>query len=256
MVTTRSGRTTAPTYGRRRVSLRLRTVRPRVRKAKYSMSLLKSVKAILGRQSEKKMAGLTVENTLGHNASITSADCYSIVPPITQGVGYNQRIGDKIKPTSLTVEGSVAFNDYGQGFIDTPLHVVVFILQAKKIRDPTMIPSVNINALLDNGQGATNWDGSTLHSMYPINRDEFDVLGAKVIKIGDTTAENPKCMTKRYSMKVKTPSNLVYDQGVSTQNNFAPFVVLGWCRDDGVPTLATDLWIKHTCVSRLYYTDA
>lgn len=256
MVTTRSGRTTAPTYASRPRSNRLRTVRPRPRKSKYSMDLLRAVKSIVSRQNEKKLAGLTVENAVQHNASITAGDCYSLVPPITQGVGYNQRVGDKIKPVSFTVEGAVSFNDYGQGFIDAPLHVLVLILQAKKIRDPTMIPSVNINALLDNGQGATNWDGSTLHSMYPINRDEFDVLGAKVIKIGDTTAENPKCMTKRYTMKVKTPAHLVYDQGVSTQNNFAPFVALGWCRDDGALPGIADLWIKHTCVSRLYYTDA
>lgn len=214
------------------------------------------VKQAIKANDEKKFAGLTLENGTAHNASITSGDIVSVVPTITQGDGYNQRSGDKIRPTSLIVDGCVSFNDYGQGFIDTPVSVLILCLQAKRIRDPSQVSNAPIGALLDNGTGATAWDGSTLNSMYPINRDEFEVLGAVRVKLSDTTAENAKVMSHRYQMTIKTPAVLTYAQASTLPTNFAPFFVLGWSRDDAVMPGIADVWVKNTASSRMYYTDA
>lgn len=238
--------------------------RPRARALKrlpYSKPVRKAMarvaKAVIRRQEEKKMAGNNIENAVAHNAQISLSDCYPVMPFITQGPGYNQRQGDKIRPQGIRVDGVVTFNDYGEGLIPVPLHVVVFVLQAKRNRDSSQITTLTpINSLLDGGLGAVAWDGSTLNSTYPINRDEFDILGARSFKLSDIIQENANCMSARYSMKVKTPALLHYTGAASLPNNFAPFVVLGWCRDDGVIPAITDTYVKHTCTSRVYYTDA
>lgn len=219
--------------------------------------IAKVAKAVIKRQEEKKMAGLNVENAVAHNASITLGDCYSIIPTMTQGVGSNQRTGDKIRPTSLKLDGVISYNDIGQGYIGVPFHVVVFVLQAKRNRDAQQISTVTpISKLLDGGLTPDSWDGTTQNSTYPINRDEFEILGARSFKIAGVTAENSRSLTARYSMNVKTPAVLDYTFGGSTPTNFAPFVVLGWCRDDGQTPSIGQTYVKHTCNSRLYYTDA
>jgi len=224
---------------------------------KLARAVAPVVKAIVRRQEEHKFAGTTLENAVSHNASITSGDLVPILPLISNGTGYNQRVGDKIRPTSLVVDGCVSFNDYGEGFVGTPLSVLILCLQAKRIRDPTLIPSqIPINILLDNGQGNTSWDGSTLNSMYPINKDEFEVLGAVRIKLTDTSAENTKGMSARYSMKLKTPAVLNFAPGSSSVSNFAPFFCLGWSRDDGTTPTALQTWVINTATARLHYTDA
>lgn len=214
------------------------------------------VKSAVKRTEEKKFAGLTLENGTAHNASITSADIVQCIPTITQGDGYNQRSGDKIRPTSLVIDGCVSFNDYGQGFTDTPVSVLILCLQAKRIRDPAQVGTAPVNVLLDRGTGATAWDGSTLNSMFPINRDEFEILGVKRVKLSDTTAENTRVMSQRYQMNIKCPAQFTYGQGATLPNNFAPFFVLGWSRDDAVIPGLADVWVKNTASSTLYYTDA
>lgn len=212
-------------------------------------------KQVVRANEELKFAGNTIANGVAHNASITTADIYQVLPAIAQGQGYNQRVGDKIRPTSLVIDGCVTFNDYGQGMIDTPVSVLVLCLRARKINDPTQILSAPVSALLDNGQTPTSWDGSTLNSMFPINKDEFEVLGAVRVKLSDTTAENTKVMSHRYQMRVKTPAVFHYSSG-NYPTNFAPFFVLGWSRDDAVTPTIGQVYVKNTATSRLYYTDA
>lgn len=239
-----AGKTKAKTPARRR------------RAPRASKALTKVIKAVVRRDEEKKFCGLTVEYAIQHSPDISVADIKSVLPLQTQGAGYNQRIGDRIRPSSLVIDGAVSINDDGSGFVGVPITAVVFVLQAKRIRDPTQIASAPVNILLDNGTGATNWDGSTLNSFYPINKDEFEVLGARRMKLGDTTAENTRSMTARYHMKIRTPKVLNYNPGSSTVSNFAPFMVVGWCRDDGVLPAPSNLWVVHTASSRLTYTDA
>lgn len=230
---------------------------PKAVAKKVAPSVKAYVKSAVKRTEEKKFAGLTIENGTPHNAAISNADIVQIVPTITQGDGYNQRSGDKIRPTALVVDGCVSFNDYGQGFTDTPVSVLILVLQAKRVRDPAQVQlQAPMSVLLDRGTGATSWDGSTLNSMFPINRDEFEILGVKRIKLSDTTAENTRVMSQRYQMTIKTPAQFTYGQGATLPNNFAPFFALGWSRDDAVTPLPNEVWIKNTASSTLYYTDA
>lgn len=223
---------------------------------RYSKTIAPIVNRLIRRTEEKKFAGLVIENGVAHNAAIGTGDEYPILPAITQGQAYNQRIGNRMNPVSLIVNGAVTFNDYGEGFVGVPLRVVVMVLQAKQIRDTTLLPTPNINQLLDNGTGGVAWDGSTVNSFYPVNTEEFTVLAKRTFKLSDITQENAKCMSRRYRLKVRCPKQFLYEGAGNYPTNFAPFIVLGWARDDAVTPMVTDVWVKHTCSSRLTYTDS
>lgn len=193
---------------------------------------------------------------MAHNAAIGTGDEYPLLPAITQGQGYNQRIGNRIQPTSLIVDGAVTFNDYGEGFIGVPLRVIVMVLQSKSVKDTNLLPDPNISTLMDNGTGGAPWDGSTTNSFFPVNTEEFTVLAKRTFKLSDVTAENSVCMSKRYKMSIKCPKQLMYEGTGNYPTNFAPFIVLGWCRDDAVTPTIGQVYVKHTCSSRLTYTDS
>ena len=198
------------------------------------------VKRELDRRIEDKVAGGIVENNVSHNASITMGDMYPVLPPVPPGTAYNQRTGDKVRPKSLIFDASISFNDYGQGYVPEPLYVKVWVLQHKGTRTYPLgnVPILN---LLDAGAGSTLWDGSTMNSLFPVNKDEFQVLGQRTFMLCDHTAEEGVHMAKRIQIKVRgLPKTLYYDSAGAPNypTNFAPFVVLGWARSDGTTPIS------------------
>lgn len=216
------------------------------------------VKRELDRRIEDKFAGGIVENAVAHNASITAGDMYPVLPAVPPGTAYNQRTGDKIRPKSLLVDAAISFNDYGQGYASEPMTVKVWVLQHKGTRTYPL-GSVPILNLLDGGAGSTAWDGSTMNSLLPVNRDEFMVLGQRTFRIMDHTAEEGVHESKRIQIKVRgLPKTLHYDSVAAPNypSNFAPFIVVGWARDDGTIPGNLDAALRVTSWCRLTYEDA
>lgn len=216
------------------------------------------VKRELDRRIEDKFVGGIVENNVSHNASITAGDIYPVLPPLGPGTAYNQRTGDKVRPKSLYVDAAISFNDYGQGYVSEPLTVKVWILQHKGTRTYPLgtVPILNV---LDAGAGSTTWDGSTMNSLFPINKDEFQILGQRTFTICDHTAEEGVNEFKRIQIKVRgVPKTLHYDSVAAPNypSNFAPFMVVGWCRNDGVTPSDLQTYIKVNAWCRLTYEDA
>lgn len=215
------------------------------------------VKAVVRRDEETKMLGLPVEVGVIHNAQMTNADIQPLLAGSTQGTGSTQRIGDKVRPVALKVRGCVSFYDRGQGNILAPMIVKIFCLQWKGLKDGSSgFGSVPMNTLMDGGAGVAGWDGSTLRGLWNINKDAFQVLATKTIKISDTDVENHKAQTGHYELSIPCPARLTYNTGSLYPSNFAPFFVLGWYYEDGSVPAITDVNIINTANSILYYKDA
>ena len=215
------------------------------------------VQSILRRQEETKTLGLAVENGTTHNASITSGDLVPIMAGMLQGSANGQRVGDRVKPVSLQLRGCLSYYDRGQPAVQAPMIVKVFVLQWKGLRDQSNgFGSVPINTLMDGGAGVNGWDGSTIRALWNINKDAFQVLGVRTLKISDTAVENHKSQTGHYEMTIKCPATLTYNTGSLYPSNFAPFFALGWHYEDGSTPASTDVNIINTCNSVLYYKDA
>lgn len=214
------------------------------------------IKSVLMRQEETKTLGLIVENGVGHNAQIGAADLVPIIPAMTQGTAGSQRIGDKVKPVKLTLRGAVSYYDRGQTTL-SPMVCKIFVLQWKGQRDQSGgFLNVPVNSLMDAGGSLTAWDGSTIRALCSVNREAFQVLGVRTIKISDADVENHKVQTGQYSMTVKCPATFNYPDGAVNPSNFAPFLAVGWFYEDGSTPAITDVNIVHTCHSMLYYKDA
>lgn len=223
------------------------------------------VKRTLARASENKQVGYDIESGVLHNSAISDADVVPVLGSITQGVDDNQRIGDRVKPKSLTVRGVIGLNpDYNPN--NKPMIVTVMILGCKDKKT---------NALVQAGAGMADllkpniygteevpWDGTTIRSTYPVNTEKFRVYYQRQFKIcpGSLASGTREFdfVKWRYTFKSsKMPTSLTWDEGTGDDcNNFAPFLAIGYCYTDGSLPDVVNTRLISQAHSEFTYEDA
>lgn len=237
--------------------------------------VLAVVRRMIARNLENKFIGWKVEQDVAHNSPIGAADCEPVVGAITPidsatGNTSQQRMGDRIKPKSLTVKGVITFNN------DQPLNttqnflVRVLILAQKNIKNGSTVlgGGVDTNRLLRPGfatgvgSDQVPFGGTPMDVMSPINTDLFRVYYDRVFKLSGQLVtggarEQQNCTIRwKYNFK-DLPSTLTFDEGSGDwANNFAPFVAIGYAYADGsVPDTLASRLLTNT-VSFLSFEDA
>jgi len=271
----RSGKSYGPPKSRVRrgkVVKITRKVRVRPMKMTQQAQVSTLVKRIISRDVENKGIGNLVETNVNHNSTISAADCLPLIPQIEQiNVASSdtciQRIGDKIKPKSLVVKGTVSIRT-GSLVTNQNVYVRVLVLAQKNIKTGGQIASggVDTNSLLRPclpgvGLSEQPFNGFTVNLDMPINRDLFRVYYDRVHLLAGPGAavagpENPSGCYK-WSYKFKSlPASLTFDNDNGDwANNFAPFYTVGYAYADGT---SPDVTAKITtnCFSMFEFEDA
>jgi len=218
----------------------------------------------MGKEIENKTRGFTVEEDVVHNGPISDADVVTLLQSVPEGDASNQRHGDRIKPRSLVVSGCIGLNpDYNPN--NKPMIVQVMILAAKDKKTNSLVTAgVGMADLLKPNIGGTeqvNWDGTTFRSNFPINKEKFRVYYAKQFKLcpGSLAGGTREFDFIKWGYTFDSsnmPASLTFDEGNGDDaNNFAPFLVTGWCYTDGSAPDVTPRLVSNT-FSQLSYEDA
>lgn len=232
----------------------LRRMKPTTKKAIAAIA-----KSVIRRESENKFVGFSPDPSVAHNGQIGSGDVYPILPALKRGTNYNERVGNEVRPKHLEYRVRVALNESAN--LTTPYHVDLYVLTSKRVKTyntlgSTFSTEVNTNLLIDGGAGATSYDASTERALYPINKELFSVMKKVSFKLSTTTAENHNPQTYReFVFRLKCPATLRYD-ATDYPENFAPFSVLGWSRDDGITPSALSTHVTITSWAILHFEDA
>lgn len=215
------------------------------------------------------------------NGSIASAaEIYPVLPPVpkntTDSITAFGRIGDKIKPLSLQVAGSICLSTAQYRRV----RVRVMFLTAKSIKNAAQKANIDIIHLINDGQtdGGTQFDGTVEKRDYPVNTNKFTVLSDRsynLFQAGSVSVNPPVLLpgedfptfnnyddnissAKHFKLSLPVPATLQYS--VSTGNdptNYYPFVVIGYTYLDGnaAPT-STPTEITACISSMLKFDDA
>jgi len=173
----------------------------------------KQVKAIVKGQGETKMAAWYSggSNPLGigdragwanepQNAQIVSntTDIKRLIPVIVTGTGDNQRIGERINPISLVVQGNISLNTTN---VLTPLanqdfYAVIYVLQHVSFKtynslqsQPVGSPPVqtggnDFTQLLKTGEGDTcAFTGLAYNAVLPVADQHYKLCVKKVVPL-------------------------------------------------------------------------
>lgn len=234
---------------------------------KTKKAVTKIVKSVISRNTENQVIAWNLDACTQHNSPIGPADCVPVVQQITQGPTAQQRKGDRIKPKSLVVRGTIAF---GNEDLNTAqdIYVRVVILAQKNIKVGSAIAGAGVDTahLLRPGLvGADQlpFSGNTIDLNYPINRDLFRVYMDKVIKLTSMNVvagarEANMGYSRRWSYRFKSlPANLTYDDGNGDwANNFAPFMAIGYAFSDCTAPDTVTTRLVSNVTSMLEYEDA
>lgn len=208
-------------------------------------------------------------NILGSGFNTTSNYGYtcpsSIIPSIQQGVGQQQRVGNKIRPVGkLLIKGYVLATPVtttNNAYINTPFTVRVVVWRQKQ-----NYTAISNTAILDSGvTGSGNdFDGTLYDLMTPFNKDKFDIGAVRTFQlqpnysVGVTPQENLSKypVNKFFKMYVKLPKTLLYnDTGLDPQNA-RWYISVGIVQSTGAVIANTNVRATVTADSILYYSDA
>lgn len=232
------------------------------------------VKKMLGRQMENKMTIFDVTDT-SHNSSISNADCYPLIGPIPQGTDNWNRIGDKIKPKYMKVQGFVALNldaahnspaqgggyAFAGGVFSSPMIVRVIAFTQNDIKSATNGSSVDVSHLLRSSSGNdVAFNGYAEDLLRPVNTDKFKVIKDKQIQLvplPGQTVDGAYKTYARFSFKVKVPSTFKYDAAsANVPNNYAPFIALGYSYPNGSSPDVGTTPVRFVVKTTLVWEDA
>jgi len=218
---------------------------------------------MIGKEAENKTRGFNVEQNVLHNAAIGDGDVVPILGSIPEGTSSNERLGDRVRPKSLTVRGVIGLNpDYNPN--NKPMIISVYVLSCKDKKTNALVTAgAGLADLLKPNIGGTEqvpWDGSTMRSTYPVNSEKFKVHYAKQFRIAPGSLAGGTrefdYVKWKYSFK-SLPASLTWDEGTGDDcNNFAPFLAIGWCYTDGTAGTITEQRLTSCCFSQLSYEDA
>lgn len=258
---------------RRATAKRSMKKRSVVRKGRKTNRIARIARAaarqVVARNAENKSAFINVPSTLGtytsFNNTITIADFVNVMPPISQGVTENGRVGNKVKLKGLYVKGhvNVVFPTTSVA-ATTGLNLYVRLMC---LEDKSYLGSgVGTATILDRNGVDTQFLGYPQDLNTAIDKNRFIVHYDKVVKLQNPNWPqnssgyiNANIMTtKFFRFKVKG-RDLMYDSNTSTIParfcpQFACAVVDPSLTLAGNSPLTTPC--QYTFASTAYYEDA
>lgn len=206
-------------------------------------------------------------NYIIQNSTITSntTDILRLLPYVVQGTGDNQRIGERISPKSLIVQGTVMMNIAntqrvaGNVGVFTDIYVVIYVLQHVTAKSYTALGTSNdFTQLLRDGEGTTKpFMGHVWDSQMPVEDAYYRLLKKKKYRLryagkgttqggdppGPAWLSPPNTVSYRSEYKLnlskylpkqfKYPDAAVTATGVNDPTNSSIFMCMGCYQGDG-----------------------
>jgi len=270
--------------------------------AKLSQAMKKAVHSLVNSSDKKKQMKfeytsneiLVPAGTTGTISNIKGPindylQFNTFLPPVSQGVGINKRIGDRIKPISLRVKGLLSWQpNPGQEITGSPqyysgsaeIEIRMMVISSRTVKSYDLLSQIDPATLLNAGSGPIPYDGSQCVSFYPINPLDFTVHHDKRIRLnkpigvppyddngeghptnyaGSMAANTQSNMCKPIDFTVKLPSHILYPSDSSNvASNFAPILVFGYTIPSslGLGQNQNKNWAVFSYTSVLHYEDA
>lgn len=214
---------------------------------------------------------------------------YDALPGVSTGDEEFHRTGVKIQPTKHSVDLDIRFNESKLSTIPAAkmsslawdIQVHVWYGYARRFKAVTEVNNAATTLLtqqLEDGQGnVLPWDGTPTIDFNRINKETlilkhksfrmFRPLGSQ--NTADTTQQTyfPQVIRKRMTLSFKPPKTLLYNDNVDIPDNYAPFVIIGYCHNDGTnassvayvsqsPSVSNCPALQMSMKSHLWFKDA
>lgn len=249
-----------------------KTVSVKPMKDTAKAQVISLMRKMISRSEETKMRCSGVWAGVQFNSAISGvADCYKALPDVVDGTANFNRIGERIKPKALVLRGTVAINYTQPNSIAPEVHLFVVSHKSKKSYSALNAASgAGYSEIVDNlydfGNGTNGpFDGTVPPTLYPLNTKTLRILAHKKLDLAVSTqasTSNRESSSdrrqRRFTIKLKVPSVLTYDESIDTSypTNYAPVLMLGFTYPDGQSPSVIVTPVLASCTFTLLYDDA
>lgn len=253
--------------------------RPGARKpvARLSKPVKRAVNSIINRKLETKYIaqdmlpinenGTALKEIYGDTVPAGPAQVFPVCPDVAEGTSTTEytREGVKIQPTGLQADLMLFFNNLrkdvgGASWIDQcswDINVHIWYGYCRKYKQNSDIVANSVliaENLLDEGNGSTRrFTGTPLEQQFKLNKEYMVGMKHRVVRMyrplgtqndattnGGLTSYWPQTINKLVKLKFKTPKSLLFNETNDQPENYAPFVIIGYCHNDN--TLASNTY--------------
>ena len=203
----------------------------------------------------------------------TTGNIKLIMPTISQGVGENQRIGNRCKGLTLRVAGILSqkfVTTVAGGIGSTRIGVRIIVCQSRRFPNAANAYS-NLSAwlpyIINMGNTGAPLLGVADTFYAPLNKEVVKVWSDKhyfmtnsyvpttLPSTADTAPAYNSTKFFKYLFNLKNKTLLFETGTVSTPANMAPMMIVSWCPLDGTALVGTPDVLRMSYRSDVYFTD-
>lgn len=235
-------------------------------------NIKKIVKRVIKQDAEIKCAPLytIADQQLVYGAGLNPASNLGwasgqIIPPVTQGSGDGQRVGNKINQKYFKLRYTL--RAYPVTTVLNPHIATPFLARVIVYRQKYAIDDNSPLQMLDSGNGSQNI-GSTPDDFFkPYNKKKFTILHSAQYLMQpvrnetttpistDNVANGTKTfVSRKVNLKIPT-KKFIYNDSDTTPYNVGYFMAVCMCNTDGIIVSSTQSRLMINAESLLYYTD-
>lgn len=245
-------------------------------KPEAKKNLVTLIKSVVTKAGEKKMVTDYLPASIGNNMTVfnatvnSTADYYPVIPAISQGVGENQRVGNRITPTSCYMDLVVSIRcDTATSAHITPR---VFVVSDKSVKSQSLQAEINFTSLLDGGGSPQSYLADLKSALTPLNTLQFTKHHDKQFMLAKTYATGPtlaninvgdqydvsSVITRRMRLKIPLPKTLLYDNNLDIwPSNAAVWFAIGFTNMTNTNEASALLpLLAVSYATTIHYTDA
>lgn len=235
---------------------------------KVSKGLRKAIKRICKGDAETK-SYINYNSNIAINTASTSIPpvALNLIPPVQQGVGKSQRVGNQISVKSALVKGRINLLPYNATTNTGPVPMLVKAMIVSNIQSNNITPgSVSTwTNFFEVNNGSATFQSTPIDLNLPINKEAWRLHATKTFKIGASSISStgPVGSTGYYDnspMSVpfsfsygKHIRRLKFDDTTGAPTNHNLYLIFQAVNADG--SVSTLTGCEHHTVYRVDYTD-
>lgn len=205
--------------------------KPKRKKPISKSSINQIVKRQIGKHFENKIQEFAYEN-IGVYNTIANTNFLSLMPILSQGTGEGERIGNQITIKKVMLRFTI-YMDSTYANASVPKYVDFYIV---KYRNSNSQPSVtDANKLLQQGNGATSYNGEILDGLRDVNTDLYILKKRKRWTMCNAfTATNPigygslkGMMTMKFNITKFYKKYIKFSDTITSPSNDNLFLCVG-----------------------------
>lgn len=169
---------------KRRVTKSKSLVAKKAVKSLSNKIFAQKVMKVIHRKAENKVWIFYAANQPISCATSTTPTGFSLIPPITQGVGHSQRIGDSVNVVSAKIQGYVNLLPYNATTNPTvgPTFVKIWVLSVKNMQNTGTLNSTTLSSnFFETNNASVGFQGNVLDTVLTVNKQNFTVYATKTI---------------------------------------------------------------------------